>query len=146
VAYRVNTPKQDGDFCEEWVIQVCEWLGYSVRDDRALKLSHDLVINSARTQVKGRRNNLDSEHSVRGSFYLKVHLQAHETAYLEGSVDVFVICHYRKWYIVPSHAMPKTEDGFRNGVSISEIAEWRNRWDVLDGERVSYSEQKCFDF
>ena len=144
MARSMRSAKEHGDACEEIVMDVCRFLVYSVYDARSLRLPHDLIVNSAKVQVKRRRGVGAAGNP--GSLYLKIHLRSYETAYPESSIDSFVFLHYMKWYIVPSHAMPKTADGFRNGILISEIAEWRNRWDVLDGERVIYAAQKCFDF
>jgi hypothetical protein len=140
----MSSAKDHGDACEDFVVKVCKWLGYSVYDVRALRLPHDLVVNGARVQVKQRRA-APTGHNP-GSFYLKIHLRANDTAYPESSIDAFVFLHYMNWYVVPSSHMSRTVDGFRNGILISEIAEWRNRWDVLDGDRVIYAAQKCFDF
>jgi hypothetical protein len=98
--------------------------------------------NGLRLQVKYRASPTEQPNRVR----LKTAFGSGTVAYLATDFDVLVVRWFDAWYHIPSHAITRIDGTIMNGIYMPGVAEWRDRWDVLDGDRVCYAEQKTFDF
>jgi hypothetical protein len=132
-----------GRECVEQVADICNSLGYSVYvPERETCGPWDMKVNGMRVQVKSRCIDNFKPNCIR----LKTNFGPATKAYSVNDIDAFVIRWDAKWYVVPSSEMPCAEGSIRNGIFMPDIGEWRDRWEVLDGDRVCYSQQKSFDF
>ena len=77
---------------------------------------------------------------------LKTNFGSGTVAYSSGDFDVLVLRWFDKWYVIPSTALTRRDGCIMNGIYMPSVAEWRDKWEVLEAERVYYSQQKCFEF
>jgi hypothetical protein len=132
-----------GRECVEMVADICTLLGYSVYvPEKETCGPWDMKVNGMRVQVKARDSFAEHRNRVR----LKTYMGSGKTAYMSGDVDVFVIRQFGRWYVIPTNAIARTDGAIANGIYMPSVGEWLDRWDVLDGVRVAYSQQKCFEF
>lgn len=132
-----------GRECVETVAEICAALGYSVFvPERETLAPWDMQVNGMRVQVKSRSSHKEQPNRVR----LKTHFGSGKVAYSVRDFDAVVIRWFVRWYVIPSHAIGRMDGSVMNGIYMPSVAEWVDRWDVLDGARVCYSQQKCFDF
>lgn len=133
----------DGKQCVVGVAAICRMLGYSVFEPEKENCKPwDLLVNGLRVQVKLRKSRKEQANRVR----LKTYLSSGAVAYGSDDVDVFVIRWFSVWYVIPCQAIARGNRGVKNGIYMPSVGEWIARWDVLDGERVAYSQQKCLEF
>lgn len=132
-----------GRQCVESVAEICSALGYSVFvPPRETLKPWDMQVNGIRVQVKSRSSHKEQPNRVR----LRTCFGSGTVAYTTRDFDAMVICWFGRWYVIPSQAIGRNDGSIMNGIYMPNVAEWINRWDVLDGQRVCYSQQKCFDF
>jgi hypothetical protein len=135
-----------GRECVEHFAEICGHLGYSVYvPDRETHLPWDAEINGFRSQVKFRSrstNRNSSPHVAK----LKTYLTSAAIAYSRTDFDVLAMCFDDIWHVIPVHALNGSSQGIVNYLYMPKFSSWADRWDVLDGERVVYAQQKCFDF
>jgi hypothetical protein len=101
-----------------------------------------MKVNDIRVQVKRRESRKEQPNRVR----LRTNIGSGKVAYSSDDVDVFVVRWFGRWYVIPSHAIASQSGEVGNGIYMPSVGEWIDRWDVLDGSRVIYAQQKCFDF
>lgn len=132
-----------GRQCVAAVAEICAGLGYSVFVPEAETLRPwDMQVNGLFVQVKSRCSKKEQPNRVR----LKTYLGSGAAAYSAGDFDAVVIRWFDRWYVIPTHAIGRIDGSVKNGIYMPSVNEWIDRWDVLDGDRVCYSQQKCFDF
>lgn len=132
-----------GRQCVEDVAEICVSIGYSVFvPARETLKPWDMEVNGLRVQVKSRCSHKEQPNRVR----LKTNFGSGKVAYAVRDFDAVVIRWFARWYVIPSCAIARLDGSVMNGIYMPKVAEWIDRWDVLDGTRVCYSQQKCFDF
>lgn len=132
-----------GRLCVEEVAEICMSLGYSVFVPKHETLEPwDLQVNGLRVQVKSRCSHKEQQNRVR----LKTYCGSGTIAYTVSDFDVLVIRWFVRWYVIPAQSIARLDGSVMNGIYMPNVAEWTDRWDVLDGARLRYSEQKCFEF
>jgi hypothetical protein len=132
-----------GRECVEQVAEICALLSYSVFvPERETCGPWDMKVNGMRVQVKARDSVADGHNRVK----LKTYMGSGRTAYMADDVDAFVIRQFGRWYVIPTNAIARRDGSVANGIHMPSVGEWLDRWDVLDGVRVAYSQQKCFEF
>jgi hypothetical protein len=132
-----------GNKCVEMVAEICQQLGYSVwLPEKETLTPCDMKVNGLVVQVKDRQSHKERPNRVR----LKTHFGSGTVAYMSQDFDAIVIRWFSQWYVIPSHAISRHGGEIKNGIHMPSVAEWMDRWDVLDGQRVVYAQQKCFDF
>ncbi len=134
---------KDGAEYVSHAAEICDSLGYSVFvPERETCGPWDLLVNEKRVQVKKRSVCTSKPNNIR----LRTSNGPATDAYTLSEVDVFAI-HWRSfWYVIPSEFLARQDGTVRNGIYMPDVAEWVNRWEVLDGSRVVYAMQKEFDF
>jgi len=133
-----------GKKCVAMVAEICQQLGYSVYvPEKETGLPWDIKVNGLKVQVKLREL---TPHQNRSRILLKTYMACTRVSYKRDDFDVLVALHCGRWFIAPFDAIAHEEGCLRNRVSLRVLGEWADRWDVLDGQRVAYSQQKVFDF
>lgn len=126
-----------------YAADICEQLGYSVWvPTKETCGPWDMIVNNHKVQVKKRGVCTSKPNNVR----LKTALGPAVDVYATKDVDAFCIHWKDRWYVVPSHAVARVDGVIRNGIYMPSLAEWVDRWDVLDGRRYAMSMQRQFDF
>lgn len=132
-----------GRQCVEECASICHSLGYSVFvPERETLRPWDMHVNAMRVQVKARASATEQANRIR----LKTYLGPGKVAYLATDFDALVVKWFLRWYVVPTCAIAEGGHFIKNGIYMPSVSQWVDRWDVLDGARVIYSQQKCFDF
>lgn len=132
-----------GRLCVDAVAEICLGLGFSVFiPSKETCGPWDMLVNDMRVQVKTRASQKEQRNRVR----LRTYMGSGKVAYASKDVDVFVIQHFGRWYVIPSDFLANKKGEIGNGIYMPTVGPWADRWDVLDGARVAYEHQKCFDF
>jgi hypothetical protein len=135
--------REDGDIYEDQFEQVCHALRYQViRPQVGNQRAWDRMVNGNRVQVKKRGIDLSKPNNIR----LITSRSSSECVYNIDSVDFFAIFWDHDWYIVPASRIADKLGNIKNGIYMPSVSEFKRRWDVLDGERVTFSCQKSFSF
>lgn len=133
-----------GKKCVAMVADICQQLGYGVYvPEKETGLPWDMQVNGLKVQVKFRDSTRWQKYH---RLYLKTYMGPKVVAYRRDDFDVLVALHCGRWFIAPFDSIAHEEGFLRNMVSLCVLWEWADRWDVLDGQRVAYSQQKVFDF
>jgi len=133
-----------GKRCVEMVADICQQLGYSVYvPEKERHDPWDMEVNGLKVQVKW-RDSTPAQSANR--LYLKTYMSPKVVAYKRNDFDVLVALHCGRWYVIPFDAIASRDGDLRNGIHLPYVGEWIDRWEVLDGQRVAYSQQKTFDF
>jgi len=133
-----------GKKCVEMVADICQQLCYSVYvSESEPRAPWDMKVNGFKVQVKLRES---TRPQIVNWLYLKTYMSPKVVAYRRGDFDVLVTLHCDSWYVVPFDVIASPGGDLRNGIYVPSLRQWMDRWDVLDGERVAYAQQKTFDF
>jgi len=127
-----------GDIYEQHVEHICVALGYQViKPTCGNQRSWDMVVNGKRVQVKKRCVDETKPNNIR----LVTSLSSSEQVYDAADVDAFAIYWKDVWFVFPSEAIADADGVIRNGIYMPLVEPFKNRWEVLRGERVRVQTQ-----
>lgn len=130
--------RDEGNFYEQIAEHVCKGLGYQVlKPTVGNQSSWDRIVNGNRLQIKKRCVDDSKPNNIR----LVTNLSSSQPVYHTDDVDAFAIFWRDDWFVFPSAAIAEADGVIRNGLHMPSVFQFKNRWDVLAGERVSVDVQ-----
>ncbi len=131
--------RDEGSFYEQVAEHVCKALGYQVLHPQVgNQRSWDRKVNGARLQVKKRCVDESKPNNIR----LVTNLSSSQQVYHTADVDAFAIFWRDEWYVFPSSAIADSDGSIKNGLYMPSVFQFKNRWNVLDGDRVCVDVQQ----
>ncbi len=130
--------REDGSFYEQVAEHICKGLGYQVlTPDVGNQRSWDRIVNGNRLQIKKRSVDDSKPNNIR----LVTSLSSSENVYSINDVDAFAIFWRDEWFVFLSFVIADDAGVIRNGLYMPSVFQFKRRWDVLAGERVSVDVQ-----
>lgn len=134
----VCVSRDEGNFYERIAEHICKGLGYQVtRPAVGNQASWDRIVNGHRLQIKKRCVDDSKPNNIR----LVTSLSSSRVVYGTADVDAFAIFWSDEWFVFPSQAIAEPDGVIRNGLYMPLVFQFKNRWSVLDGERVAIDVQ-----
>lgn len=126
-----------------YAAEICESLGMNVFvPPRETNRPWDMVVNANKVQVKKRGICTSKPNNIR----LVTALGSNKSVYSLTDFYAVAIHWSNRWYVVPSQVLARPDGSLRNGIYMPSIAEWVNRWSILEANVEAVSMQRQFDF
>jgi hypothetical protein len=130
--------RNEGNYYEQIAEHVCKGLGYQVlKPAVGNQSSWDRIVNGNRLQIKKRCVDESKPNNIR----LVTNLTSSQPVYDTADVDAFAIFWRDEWFVFPATAIADAQGVIRNGLYMPSVFQFKNRWDVLAGERVDVDVQ-----